>query len=46
MTINDKIYFESDTLTEGICTKIVYKGSLYENGAQDVYMHFYKFLYL
>lgn len=40
MNINEKIYFESDTLVEGISTKIVYKGSLYENAAQDIYMHF------
>lgn len=40
MTINDKIYFEADTLSEGITTKIVYKGKLYEEGAEDIYMHF------
>lgn len=40
MTINDKIYFEADTLNEGITTEIVYKGKLYEEGADEVYMHF------
>ena len=40
MTINDKIYFEADTLTEGCTTQIVYKGSLYENGSEDIYMHY------
>lgn len=40
MTITDKIYFEADSLTEGMTTKIVYKGDLMEAGAEDVYMHF------
>ena len=40
MTINDKIYFEADALVEGSTTRIVYKGTLYENGAEDIYMHF------
>lgn len=40
MTINDKIYFEAETLTEGTTTQIVYKGSLYEQGSEEVYMHF------
>lgn len=40
MTINDKIYFEADTLSEGITTKIIYKGKLFENGSEDIYMHF------
>jgi len=34
MTINDKIYFEADTLTEGCTTQIVYKGCLYENNSK------------
>lgn len=40
MTINDKIYFETDTLTEGTTTQIIYKGTLYENGSEDIFMHF------
>ncbi len=40
MTITDKIYFEADTLLEGTTTTIIYKGSLYENGSEEVYMHF------
>lgn len=40
MVINDKIYFEADTLVEGNTTKIVYKGSLCETGSEDIYMHY------
>lgn len=40
MTINDKIYFEADTLIEGCTTQIVYKGCLYEEGCEDIYMHY------
>ena len=40
MTINDKIYFEANTLSEGITTQIVYKGKLFEENSEDVYMHF------
>ena len=36
MIINDKIYFEADTLVEGNTTKIVYKGSLCENCSEDI----------
>lgn len=40
MIINDKVYFDADTLVEGTTTKILYKGSLCENGSEDVYMHY------
>ena len=36
MTINDKIYFEANTLSEGITTQIVYKGKLFEENSEDV----------
>lgn len=39
MIINDKIFFEADTIHDGMTTQIVYKGSLYENGSEEVYMH-------
>lgn len=40
MVINDKISFEAETLYEGMTTQIIYKGMLYENGSEEVYMHF------
>lgn len=40
MTINDHIYFEAETLTEGTTTNIIYKGTLCQNDTEDIYMHF------
>lgn len=40
MTISEKIFFDTDKLTEGRTAKLVYTGSLVEGGATEVYVHF------
>lgn len=40
MTIGEKIFFDTDKLTEGRTAKLVYGGPLVEAGATEVYVHF------
>lgn len=40
MTMQGTVFFDTDDLIEGKTTKLVYKGSLIEKGAEEVYVHF------
>ena len=38
--VENKIYFDTETLTEGRTAKLTYKGTLAENGAEEIYVHY------
>lgn len=38
--VEDKIYFDTEKLIEGKSAKLTYKGTLAQNGAEEVYVHY------
>lgn len=40
MTITDTVFFDTDKLIEGRTVKLTYNGTLVENGASEIYVHF------
>lgn len=38
--VEDKIYFDTEKLIEGKTAKLTYKGTLAQNGAEEVYVHY------
>ena len=40
MVMQGTVFFDTDNLIEGKTTKLVYKGILAQNGANEIYIHF------